>query len=281
MTRPTVRIGGAIQGGGSGTPSGLYLYEDAKRADSALFFPAAYWRFNEGVGTNVEDHGKNGNDLTLNAPYAWIAGGAPDGGDSLEIQAGFLSGYLDTSRSKDFILTVAPSGVAINLGWTAFFRLKLNAVAGAGAPFVFRKSPSNSVFDTGSFFAAIYGTSGGANAGRFNFETYGGSPNWAGARVDDGGWHDLCVILDRTRVYEHLQIYQDGALVKTTASFLPPADQASARVHIANEGSDSVEISEIAVLPFAIPSTVPATLWGGGGGNQRRFNDLASGLIEV
>lgn len=277
MTRPTVRIGGEIQGGGRA--SGLFAFLSPRRADAALFAPAAHWRFDEGAGAVAADSGARGNNLTLNAPYSWIAGGAPDGGDSLEIQAGFLSGYLDTSRSKDFILTVRPEGVAVNIGWTAFFRLKLNAVAGTGAPFVFRKSPSNAAFDAGSFFAAIYGTNGGANEGRFNFETFGGSANWAGPRIDDGAWHDICVILDRTLVDEHLRIYQDGALVTTTASFLPQADQSSARVHIANEGSDSVEISEIAILPFAIPDAIPALLWNSG--DHLRLTQADAGLCEI
>lgn len=276
-----------VQSGvGGGTPSGVLMYTNAKRADSAIFTPSAHWKFADGAGATVADSSANANDLTLNAPYAWVAGGAPNGVDpSLRLSNGFVTNYLTTSQSRDFTLSCANySATVINLGWTAFFRLKLSAVASNGSQFVANKQLQPATFNSGSWICAVYGNTVGANAGKFAFYgSGGGALYYTAARIDDGAWHDIVVIKDFSRAGEPLKIYLDGVLNATYASLFANADQDVHQFKMANEGTggELPEIAEAAFLPFAIPTTVPALLWNGGGGAQRRLDDLATGLIEI
>lgn len=60
-------------------------------------------------------------------------------------------------------------------------------------------------------------------------------------------------------------------------------DQVEEGFDFRNEGTggETPELAEMAFLPLAIPLTVPALLWNGGGGGQRRLDDTATGLIEM
>lgn len=282
MTRPTVRIGGEEQGGGGGgggTPSGVLMYTNAKRADSVFFTPSAHWKFNEGAGAVAADSSGNANDLALNAPYAWVAGGAPNGSDSsLQLSNGFETTALTAEQSRDITLNAAL------IGWTAFLRIKPVLAASAGLSLVFRKLTMPPTFDAGSWVVGIFGSGGGVEVGKFFLATYGGSTIITPARVDDGNWHDFVVIKDFSRAGEYCKIYQDGVLVVTSATLNSAGnDRSTHQLSLANEatGGEQPEIAEAAFLPFAIPTTVPALLWNGGGGNQRRLDDVATGLIEL
>lgn len=273
-------------GGGGGTSSGLFAYTNARRADSVFFIRGAHWKFNEGAGATAADSSGNANDLTLNATYAWVAGGAPNGVDpSLRLSNGFVTNYLTTSQSRDFSFSCPNYTVTIiNLGWTAFFRIKLSAVASNGSQFVANKQLQPGTFNSGSWICAVYGNAVGANAGKFAFYgSGGGALYYTSARIDDGLWHDIVVIKDFSRAGEPLKIYKDGVLDATYASLFANADQDVHQFKMANEGTggELPEIAEAAFLPFAIPTTVPALLWNGGGGNQRRLDDVATGLIEL
>lgn len=286
MTRPTVRIGGAVQGGGGGgggTPSGVLIYTNAKRADSAIFTPGAHWKFADGAGATVTDSSANANDLTLNAPYAWVAGGAPNGVDpSLQLSNGFATTPLSAAGSKDFSLRVEPN--PINLGWTAFLRIKPVVAASVASQLIVRKQTQPATFAAGSWLIGIYGTAGGGDIGKVIFATQGGANLISTTAIDDGAWHDVVVIVDRSRVGEHFKMYIDGALENTTAIVWGGGpDAANHRFDLRNEatGGELPEIAEAAFLPFAIPTTVPALLWNGGGGAQRRLDDLNTGLVEI
>lgn len=285
MTRPTVRIGGAVQGGGGGggVPSGLLAYTNARRADSAFFIRGAHWKFDEGAGATAADSSGNANNLTLNAPYTWIAGGAPDGtSPSLQLGNGFATTALTTAQSHDFSLTFASySNIGINAGWTLFMRVKPTAAASAAAQLVARKQQQPATFNAGSWLFGVMGT--GANVGKFVFATQGGSNYYSTGRIDDGNWHDIVLIKDLSLPAEFARLYVDGAYNSTIAAINPWPDAANHSFDFRNEGTggETPELAEMAFLPLAIPLTVPALLWNGGGGGQRRLDDTATGLIEI
>lgn len=274
------------QTSGGGTSSGLLAYTKARRADSVFFIRGAHWKFDEGAGATAADSSGNGNDLTLNAPYAWIAGGAPNGYPSLKIHNGFLTNNLTTSQSADIALSFYTNGSLVaNIGWTAFFRIKCSPVASNGNQFEAIKQLQPATFNSGSWICAVYGNAVGANAGKFAIYASGGaSLYYSAARIDDGLWHDIVVIKDFSRTNgDVLRIYVDGSLSASYTALFANTDQTSHQFAIKNgaTGAETPEISEVAFLPFAIPSTVPALLWNGGGGNQRRLDDLNTGLIEL
>lgn len=281
----TTTGGGGGGGGGGGVPSGVFIYPNAKRADSVFFVRSAHWKFNEGAGAVAADSSGNSNNLALNAPYAWVAGGAPNGSDSsLRIQNGFLTTPLTAEQSRDITLNGVATTSPTLIGWTAFLRIKPVLAASAQSQVVFLKQTMPATWDSGSWAVAVYGTSGGAGVGKFHLLPYGGSPIITPARVDDGNWHDFVVIKDFSRAGEHCKIYQDGVLVATSATIGASAnDRSTHQLSLMNAGAggEQPEIAEAAFLPFAIPTTVPALLWNGGGGNQRRLDDVATGLIEL
>ncbi len=272
-------------GGGGGTPSGVLMYTSAKRADSVFFTPSAHWKFADGGGATASDSSANANNLTLNAPYAWVAGGAPNGVDpSLQLSNGFATTALTAEQSRDFSLYGVSTFAPTLLGWTAFFRVKPVLSASAGFQFIFRKETMPATFNVGSWAVGVFGGSGGANVGRAFLATFGGSPIVTPARVDNGVWHDIVIIKDFSRTGEYCKIYVDGVLVTTSASInASGTDQATHQLILRNEatGGEQPEVAEAAFLPFAIPTTVPALLWNGGGGAQRRLNDLNTGLVEI
>ena len=275
-----------VQSGvGGGTPSGVLIYTNAKRADSVFFTPSAHWKFADGGGATASDSSANANDLTLNAPYAWVAGGAPNGVDpSLQLSNGFATTALTAEQSRDFSLHGGATLAPTLLGWTAFFRVKPVLSASAGYQFIFWKETMPATFNSGSWAVGVYGGSGGANVGRAFLATHGGSSIITPARVDNGVWHDIVIIKDFSRMGEYCKIYVDGVLVTTSAAISASgADQATHQLILRNEatGGEQPEVAEAAFLPFAIPTTVPALLWNGGGGAQRRLDDLATGLIEI
>lgn len=281
----TTTTGGGGGGGGGGVPSGVFIYPNAKRADSVFFVRSAHWKFNEGAGAVAADSSGNANDLALNAPYAWVAGGAPNGSDSsLQLSNGFETTALTAEQSRDITLN-GPATISPTLiGWTAFLRIKPVLAASANLQLVIRKLTMPPTFDVGSWVVGIFGTGGGVEVGKFFLAMYGGSTVITPARVDDGNWHDFVVIKDFSREGEYCKIYQDGVLVVTSATINAAGnDQSTHQLSLANEatGGEQPEIAEAAFLPFAIPTTVPALLWNGGGGNQRRLDDVATGLIEL
>ena len=279
----TTTTGGGGGGGGGGVPSGVFIYPNAKRADSVFFTPSAHWKFADGAGAVAADSSTNANNLTLNAPYAWVAGGAPNGVDpSLQLSNGFATTPLSAARSKDFSLWIETN--PINLGWTAFLRIKPAAAASFASQLIIRKQTQPGTFDAGSWLLGIFGTGGGPDTGKIVFAVQGGVNLVSSTAIDDGVWHDVVVIVDRSRVGEHFKMYIDGALENTTATIGGGSpDAANHEFDLRNEatGGELSEIAEMAILPFAIPTTVPALLWNGGGGNQRRLDDTATGLIEI
>lgn len=269
--------------GGGGAPSGVLMYTGAKRADSAIFTPGAHWKFADGGGATASDSSANANNLTLNAPYAWVAGGAPNGADpSLQLSNGFATTPLSAAGSKDFSLWIETN--PINLGWTAFLRIKPVVAASVAGQLIVRKQTQPATFDAGSWLLGVFGTAGGADAGKVVFAAQGGANLISTTAIDDGAWHDVVVIVDRSRVGEHFKMYIDGVLENTTATIGGGSpDAANHQFDLRNEatGGELPEIAEAALLPFAIPTTVPALLWSGGGGAQRRLDDLATGLIQI
>lgn len=273
------------QTSGGGTSSGVFIYPNAKRADSVFFVRSAHWKFNEGAGAVAADSSGNANDLALNAPYAWVAGGAPNGSDSsLRLQNGFLTTALTAEQSRDITLN-GPATISPTLiGWTAFLRIKPVLAASANQQLAFWKQTMPATFNAGSWAVGIWGTGGGVDVGKFFLATFGWSPVNTPARVDDGNWHDFVVIKDFSRAGEYCKIYQDGVLVATAATLNSAGNDLSThQLNLRNNGTggEQPEIAEAAFLPFAIPTTVPALLWNGGGGNQRRLDDVATGLIEL
>lgn len=269
--------------GGGGTPSGVLIYTNAKRADSVFFVRSAHWKFNEGAGAVAADSSGNANDLALNAPYTWIAGGAPDGtSPSLQLGNGFATTALTTAQSHDFSLTfVSQSNIGINAGWTLFMRVKPTAAATAGLQLVARKQQQPATFDAGSWYFGVMGT--GADVGKFVFATQGGSNYYSTGRIDDGNWHDIVLIKDLSLPAEFARLYVDGAYDSTIAAIYPWPDAANHTFDFRNEGTggETPELAEMAFLPLAIPLTVPALLWNGGAGAQRRLDDLGTGLVEI
>lgn len=273
-----------VQSGvGGGTPSGVLIYTNAKRADSVFFIRGAHWKFDEGAGATAADSSGNANNLALNAPYTWIAGGAPNGtSPSLQLGNGFATTALTTAQSQDLSLTfVSQSNIGINAGWTLFLRVKPTAAASATLQLVARKQQQPATFNAGSWHFGVMGT--GANVGKFVFAVQGGSNNYSSGRIDDGNWHDIVLIKDLSRPAEFARLYVDGALNATIAALYPSPDAANHSFDFRNEGTggETPELAEMAFLPLAIPLTVPALLWNGGGGAQRRLDDLATGLIEI
>lgn len=272
-------------GSGGGTASGLFAYANAKRADSVFFVRGAHWKFNEGAGATAGDSSGNANNLTLNAPYTWIAGGAPNGVDpSLRLSNGFATTALTTSQSRDFSLSCVNSSTVINAGWTAFFRIKCSPVASNGAQFAAIKQLQPATFNSGSWICAVYGNAVGANAGKFAiYGSGGGFLSYTSTRIDNGVWRDIVVIKDFMRAGENVKIYLDGALDSTYATLFANNDQDTHQFNVQNQatGAEAPEIAEMAFLPFAVPTTVPALLWNGGGGGQRRLDDPNAGLIEI
>ncbi len=273
------------QTSGGGTSSGVFIYPNAKRADSVFFTPSAHWKFTEGIGATIADSSANANDLTLNAPYTWIAGGAPNGVDpSLRLSNGFATTALTPSQSRDFSLSCVVSSTVINAGWTAFFRVKCSPVASSGAQFAAIKQLQPDIFNSGSWICAVYGNAVGANAGKFAiYGSGGGYPYYTSKRIDNGAWRDIVVIKDFMRAGEHVKIYLDGALDITHATLFANYDQGTHQFNVQNQatGAETPEIAEMAFLPFAVPITVPALLWNGGAGAQRRLDDLGTGLVEI
>ncbi len=278
MTRPTIRIGGEVQGGGGGggggTPSGLLFYESPVAPQFSRWSPEIYLP----LASDLSDDGPYSRTLSPFGPNppAIVAGG-PFGDGCLEVQAGAVvdESYLLISANKGIRMSRGPVGLT-PVGWSmgVWFRSINN-------PTTYATLLTTGVWAGGEKTVGI-----GSNGRLYTIANPSSPFEPTVTDICDGSWH--LVILEfypsqnGAETVAQGQMFLDGSAVGYAVDWATSAYPTAAAVQQYFASCDNVatyQLSDFWYQNTPMAPDLPSLLWNGGAG--RRFNDPDTGLIEL
>lgn len=270
MSRPTVRIGGAVQGGG-GTPSGVYEYTAPAAPQFARWLPELYLPL-DGAATDASPRART---VTVfgATPPTFVADSPFGSGQCLQSNPSgvLVSAGLQVAANQEILMSYTAESTGTPWALGCWFK------ASSAPAIVF--SLLNTIYP---WAASGKGLSVQPATGRTAFDQFGTPPSPHTVNVCDGAWHQITVQFWRNMFGRQTlgDAWIDGVRVADMATFVPNAAPAGAVVALVagNDTTQSYRVSDLWYINAAIPDNLPSLLWNGGAG--RRY-DAATGLIEI
>lgn len=262
---------------GGGTPSGVLFYENPVAPEFSRWAPEIYLP----LASDLSDAGPRGRTLSTFGPNPpTIVAGGPFGDGCLEVQAGAVveESYLLISANKGIRMSRGSAGLT-PVGWSMGFWFR-----SASAPTSYAAILTTGIWAGGEKTLGV-----GAGAGRLYTIVNPQPPHVPTATgICDGSWH--LVILEfypsqagaETVAIRYGQMFLDGAYAGYAVGWATSPYPTEAAVQQYFASCDDVATYQLADFWYQntpMAPDLPNLLWNGGTG--RRFNDPATGLIQI